>query len=670
MKDPLFEQTNIGCMAVKNRIYMPAMHLNMAQNFEVTDQLVHFYAERAKGGAGAISVGYATIDDLSGSSMNIGAHKDEFIPGLKRLAEAIQSNGSCAIVQLNHSGRYNHSFFLNGKQPVAPSAIASRLTRETPRMLELDEIQQIIDHFAQAALRVKKAGYNAVEVLAGTGYLISEFLSPLTNQRTDQYGGSLDNRMRFGVEIMLAIKQATGSEFPLIVRINGNEFMPGGSSSDDLQQFAMALEKAGVDALCINVGWHEARVPQIVTEVPRGVYGYLAKNIKEKVKIPVIASHRINDPNTAREMLADGICDLVAIGRGLIADPFFPEKAKTHKENEIVHCVACAQGCFDHLFQLKSVACLCNPKAGYEKQTQIEKVQTPKRVMVIGGGAAGMSAAISASEVGHDVTLYEQSNKLGGQLYLAAAPPGRDEFAVLARDLEQQLIKQSVKIVFNQMVSKSLIEKEKPDAVIIATGAKPIKPNIPGADLPHVIQAWDVLSESVFTGKNIVIIGGGAVGVETALFLSDKGTLSGEAVKFLLVNQAETPETIFQLATKGTKEIVLIEMLDAVGKDIGKSTRWAMMQDVNRRNISIKTASKALEIKNSCVMIETKDGATEEIKADTVVLAIGSCSYNPLQSEIESLGIPVIVAGDALKIGKAFEAIHQGFACGRQKTLG
>ncbi|MCK5913273.1 MAG: NADH:flavin oxidoreductase, partial [Desulfuromusa sp.] len=270
--DLLFESISIGHLKLKNRILMPAMHMNMCRKFVVTDQLINFYIERAKGGVGMINVGYATVDDLSGLPGNIGAHRDEFIPGLTKLAAAIKKEGAAACVQLNHAGRYNFSFFLGGKKPVAPSPIPSRMTKETPRELELDEIPAIIQSFADAAGRVKTAGFDAVEILAGTGYLISEFLSPLTNQRQDQYGGSLENRMRFGLEVIQAVKVATGDDYPLLVRINGNDFMPNGIGREELKAFAVQLVDVGADALSINVGWHEAQVPQIVTKVPRGVF--------------------------------------------------------------------------------------------------------------------------------------------------------------------------------------------------------------------------------------------------------------------------------------------------------------------------------------------------------------------------------------------------------------
>ena len=664
MIDPLFEPITINRMVVKNRIFMPAMHMNMAGNYAVSDRLVDFYAERARGGAGMITVGYATVDALSGNPGNIGAHKDIYIPGLTRLATAIRDNGARSSVQLNHAGRYNHSMLTGGKQPVAPSAIASRLTRETPHELEIHEIEEIIDSFAQAARRVKESGFDAVEILSGTGYLISEFLSPLTNKRTDRYGGDFEGRIRFGLEVITAVRSAVGEEFPLLVRMNGNEFMKGGSSRAELQDYALRLAEAGVNALCINVGWHEAQVPQIVTEVPRGVFGYLARGIKELVAIPVIASHRINDPDLAREMIADGYCDMVAVGRALIADPYFPEKARSRHEADIVHCVACGQGCFDNLFKMKAVECLCNPRAGYERIRATSRSDTPLNVAVIGGGAAGMSAAISAAERGHRVTLHESGDHLGGQLLLAGAPPGREEFLELAADLERQLEMSGATVVCNSNVDDHFLQQAAPDAVILATGGVPIVPAIPGADLPHVIQAWDVLTGSVATGKRVVVIGGGAVGIETALLLAEKGTLSGEALKFLLVHGAESVEDLYGLATHGSKEVTVIEMLGELGKNFGKSTRWGMMQDVDRYGVKTRATAKVIEIMPDCVRIEC-DGKREDLPADSVVLAVGTRSNNSLREMVETSGIPFRVVGDAVQPAMVFDAIHQGFTAGR-----
>ncbi len=664
MSDPLFKSISIGSLTIDNRIFMPAMHMNMCRNYTVTEQLIDFYRLRAEGGAGLISVGYATVDELSGNVGNIGAHDDAFLPGLQKLAQAIHEGGAKAAVQLNHSGRYNHSFFLGGKKPIAPSAIASRLTRETPREMEEKDIETVINRFADAAKRVRDAGFDMVEILAGTGYLISEFLSPLTNHRQDQYGGSFENRMRFGLEIIEAVKLRVGNDFPLLVRINGNDFMEGGIGREELQKFAVALVEAGADALCINVGWHEAQVPQIVTKVPRGVFAYLARSIRQLVGVPVIASHRINDSEVARRLIVDGACDMVAMGRALIADPRLPEKVRFGAEDTILHCVACGQGCLDNLFRMKPVECLCNPRAGHEKETIIEPVDTPQKVMVIGGGAAGMNAAIAAAEKGHMVTLYDKEMKLGGQLHLAGAPPGRGEFHVLAEDLKKRLARKGVGVSLNTEVDGKLLMREKPTNLILATGGRPITPRIPGVEEDHVVQAWDVLSGKCGTGERVVVIGGGAVGVEVALMVAEQGTLSGEELKFLLINGAESAQELHRLAITGSKQVTLVEMIDKLGENFGKSTRWSMLQDVERYGVATRLETKVVEIISEGVLVEAY-GKQELLAADSVILAVGTRPYNPLRSVAAELGIPCQVVGDANSSGTVLEATHQGFLAGR-----
>ncbi len=665
MRDPLFEPITINRLEIKNRIYLPAMHMGMAVDFQVTDQLVDFYAERARGGAGMIVVGNATVNDVSGFFQYIGAHSDDFIPGLTRLSNAIKDNGARSAVQLNHAGRYSHSVLMGGKKPVAPSPLASSLSGETPDELDIEGIRKTVADFADAALRVKRCGYDAVEILSGTGYLISEFLSPVTNKREDEYGGSLENRMRFGLEVVRAIRDAVGPDYPVIVRMDSNDFMEGGMRQEELSIYARRLvDFCRVDALCIKGSWHEARVPQLTTNVPRGTYAYLARNIRNQVNVPVIASHRINDPETARELLKDGFCDMVAMARSLIADPYLPEKARTGREKEIIHCIGCAQGCFDNLFKLKAVECLCNPQAGYERERAVERTETVRKILVAGGGAAGMSAAIAAYDKGHDVVLYEKSDRLGGQLYLAALPPGREEFAQLAKDLATQIALRDIAVHVSTEVDASVIDMEKPDAVIVTTGAKPVIPPIPGVDLPHVVQAWDVLSDRVETGERIVVIGGGAVGVETAMFLAEKGTLSPEAVKFLLVNRAEDFETLYDLATRGSKEVVIVEMTEKIGAGIGKSTKWGMLQEMGRSRISTRVGARALEITPTHVKIAVGD-RTEELAADSVVLATGASSVNTLADLLREKGVQTVIAGDARQIALAFDAVHQGFEAGR-----
>jgi 2,4-dienoyl-CoA reductase (NADPH2) len=531
--------------------------------------------------------------------------------------------------------------------------------------LDLEEIPLVQDLFAEAAVRAKQSGFDAVEILCGTGYLISAFLSPATNQRSDDYGGSVENRMRFGLEVLQAVRAAVGPQFPIIIRVNGNDFMPNGIGRELMSTFVQQLEQAGTDAFCVNVGWHESRVPQIQTKVPRGVYAYLARGMRESVAVPVIASHRINDPQVARELLADGSCDMVAMGRALIADPYLPDKAHCGKELEIVHCVGCAQGCFDHLFEMRAVECLCNPRAGHENKDQLEIAETVQRVLVIGGGPGGMSAALSACERGHQVLLVEQADKLGGQLFLAGAPPGRDEFVQLAVDLAHQVQNSQVELLLDTHADMALIDRLQPDVVIIATGGTAAAPPIPGADLPHVVQAWDVLSGKVEVGQNVVIIGGGAVGVETALELAEQGTLPADTLKFLLVHGAADIDELRTMATRGTRKIVLLEMLGKLGANFGKTTRWVMLDDLKRYRVDAMTEAKALEISSDSVKVE-RAGDEVIFAADTVVLAAGTLSCNPLKAELDEKGISCHLIGDAQRPAMVFDAVHQGYAIGKK----
>ena len=662
MSDPLFQPIRLNGLELPNRVVMPAMHLAMAEDFRVTDPMVAFYAERAKGGVGLITVGYATVDELSGAPNCLGCHDDAHVPGLARLAAAIHGGGARASIQLNHAGRYNHSLFLGGQQPVAPSAIASRLTHEEPRALAPDEIAGVVQAFGRAAARAVRAGFDAVEILSGTGYLISEFLSPLTNRRDDAYGGTLTNRMRFGLEVVAAVRAAVGPDVPLLVRLNGNDFMPGGQDPAELKVYARALADAGVDALCVNVGWHEARVPQIVASVPRGTYAYLARGIREAAGVPVIASHRINDPVLARDLLAEGWCDLVAMGRALIADPQVPNKAREGREAQVLHCVACAQGCFDHLFEMRAIECLCNPRAGHEAEP-VPRASKPRLVLVAGGGPAGMSAALAAREVGHTVVLVEREARLGGQLFLAGAPPGREEFRELAHDLAVRVAAAGIPVRTGLAVDEALLAAERPDVVVVATGARPLTPPLPVLPGAPVVQAWDVLAGRAHAGRRVVVVGGGAVGLETALYLAEKGTLSADALKFLLVNRAEPLELLAELATRGTRDITVVERIARMGQDVGRSTRWVMLQDLERLGVTSLTSATALAITPSGVVI-SRDGFEDELPADTVVLATGAAPHRPLVEVLARLGVPCVTVGDAERVGTAFDAVHAGWRAG------
>ena len=659
----LFSPIKINNMTLKNRIVMTAMHLAYTPEGEVTDRLVDFYAMRARGGVGLVIVGGCPVDEYGGMSSMVSIHDDRYIPGLERLTHAVKSGGAKIAAQLYQAGRYTHSSMIGGRKPFSSSAVRSRLTGETPRALELEEIPEVQDSFAEAALRAKRSGFDAVEILGSAGYLISQFLSPVTNRREDQYGGPMKNRMRFGLEIIRKVRKAVGTEYPILMRLAGNEFMEGGNTNEEARLFAVEAEKAGVDLFDVTGGWHETRVPQLTMCVPRQGYVYLAQGIKSAVSVPVLASNRINDPGAGEEILRNGSADMVTMARGLLADPDLPNKAREGKSRLIYHCVACNQGCFDSIFQGRPAACLVNPVAGREAEFEFQPAPEPKKIVVIGGGPGGMKAACTASDRGHEVILIEKEDRLGGQLMLNRLIPGREELETVAVDLINNLKVRNVEIFLGKEADARLIGEISPDAVVIATGARPAVPDIPGIDGENVVQAWDLLNGRAGTGKRVVIVGGNAVGLETALYLANLGTLSPEILHFLMANRAESMETLTGLLNRGVKEVTVVEMAKKAGDDIGLTTRWTVMGELSRLGVRVITETRAVGITPEGLEVERR-GSIDLLAADSIVIAAGSRPENALADKLKGLALEVLVVGDAKTPRNALAAIREGFEAG------
>ncbi|MEJ2588280.1 MAG: FAD-dependent oxidoreductase [Deltaproteobacteria bacterium] len=659
----LFSPITINSMALKNRIVMTAMHLGYTPEGEVTDRLVAFYTLRAKGGVGLIMVGGCPIDEHGGMVGMIGLNDDRYIPGLERLTRSVKQNGAKIAAQLYQAGRYTHSSMIGGKKPFSASAVRSKLTGETPRALDEDEIPQVQERFAQAAVRARTAGFDAVEILGSAGYLISQFLSPVTNQREDAYGGPLENRMRFGLEVIEKTRAAVGPDYPVILRIAGNEFMEGGNTNEEARLFAKAAEAAGVDLFNVTGGWHETRVPQLTMSVPRQAYVYLAQGIKSAVTVPVLASNRINDPSIGDAIIRNGQADLVTVARGLLTDPDFPNKAGEGNSNLIYHCVACNQGCFDSIFRGKPATCLVNPRAGKEMETPVSVTDKVKTILVIGGGPAGMKSACTAAQRGHRVILMEKETRLGGQLLLNALIPGREELLTAAADLQNNLEALDVDIRLGVTADAEKIQTVEPDAVVLATGAAPVTPSLPGIDGPNVVQSWDVLAGHAAVGDRVAILGGNAVGLETALYLAGLGTLTPEVLHFLMINGAESVDTLNVLLRKGIKSVTVVEMTRKAGADIGLTTKWTIMGELKRLGVKIMTETEAVGITPESLEIQGK-GVGTRIEADTIVLAAGSRAVNGLLRDIEPLALEVHVIGDAKDPRNALTAIREGFEVG------
>ncbi|OLN27695.1 FAD-dependent oxidoreductase [Desulfosporosinus metallidurans] len=660
----LFSPAQIGTLQLHNRLVMTPMHLGYSPKGEVNDQLIEFYRARALGGVGLIIVGGCGIDRIGNAFGMTQLDDDRFIPGLRRLVEAVHAEGAKIVPQLYQAGRYAHSA-MTGQPSVAPSPIPSRLTGQTPVELTEEKIIEIIASFVSAAKRAQKAGFDGVEILASAGYLISQFLSPLTNQRTDRYGGDLQARMTFGLEVVEAVRGAVGSNYPIIVRVAGNDFMPGSHTNTESRAFCQALEKAGVNAINVTGGWHETPVPQLTMNVPPGAYAYLASGIKQAVSIPVIACNRINTPELAEEILEEGKADFIGMARPLLADPELPNKAMSGHSEKIRPCIGCNQGCLDYVFRMKPTSCLVNAEAGREAELgPISHSEKTQQILVIGAGAAGMEFARVATIRGHQVTIWEGSEQSGGQLALAAAPPGRRDFLNLGTYLTNACLELGVITQYNVKATPenilSAVQRGDFNRVVIATGARPITPSIPIEEGVEVLQAWDVLAGHSIPGENVMIVGGGAVGVETALYLAESGTLDNETLRFLMLQHAETEKELYRLLTQGNKKITVLEMAKGIGRDIGPSTRWSMLADLKRHRVNCMDETKLLEVRADGVLVESA-GTQKVLPADSVILAVGSCSQNELYQALQGKMEYLSIIGDAAQPRKALDAIHEAY---------
>ncbi len=662
----VFKPLRIKSMEIPNRIGMPSMHLNFTPNGQINNKFTSFYKERAKGGVGLIVIGGCSINDTSGGSHLVGLYNDSFIPGLKTFTDTIHNTSQTKIAaQLYHAGRYALSFMI-GKQSVAPSAIASKLTKEVPKELSVEDIQVIENDFAEAAYRAKIAGFDSVEILCSAGYLISQFLSPLTNIRNDQYGGSLENRARFGIEIIKKVKEAVGDSFPIMIRQGGSDFMRGGNNSSDIMEAVRLFSQAGVDLINVTGGWHETHVPQIAGVVPNAGFAYLAAGIRKITKKPVIISNRISTIHLAEKLIRNGWGDMINLGRPLIADPYLVNKAKENRIEEIRPCISCNQLCFDAVFTGKAVGCTVNPLVGKEGEfEELRKADKSKKIVVIGAGVGGMSAAITAAQRGHKIVVFEKKEKIGGQLHIASAPSDKIEFGKLIKYYENEASRLGIKIKTKIEPNLDNIIKENPDEIIVATGAKPIIPKIENIDSENVVTAEDVLGGNVLMGDNVVIIGGGAVGIDVTLFILEQSRINSNQAAFLLKWEAEECKQVIKLLEKSFKTITIIEMLDSIGKDIGKTTRWIALKEIARSGVRVLTKTKAKSIDEDGVIVENEKFNRHKIVADTVVIAAG---YKPNNIFGETLKIKfknkVHIIGDAKKVAKLPDAIHEGFYVG------
>lgn len=660
MFETLFSPIHINKTQIKNRIVYPSMGVLYSRDGKLNDRYLNYYVEKARGGAGIVTVGPVGIDESAIGHFTPQLDNDEAIESFSLLARAIQAAGAKAWVQLMHAGAYARPEYMGGTQPVAPSPVYSQYSKAEAREMTLDEIKAVQEDFVKSAARAKMAGFDGVEIIGSAGYLICQFLSPLRNRRQDEYGGSFENRTRFAREIIEEMRQILGPDYPITVRMAGNDFVAGSNTDLETPEIARVYEKAGVDAISVTGGWHEAHVPQLTMSVPRGAYIYLAQAIKEAVSIPVIASNRVPEPKLAEKLLRDGQADLVNLGRVLMADPFWPQKAGSGHPERIMPCVACLQGCMDELVVGRPVKCMVNPRQGYEGERNIIQADKPKRVLVIGAGPGGLEAAVRAAEADHKVELYEKTDRIGGQLWIAGTPPHKQELWRIIEYYSEMIKVLNIKVHMNTMVDLDLIRQLRPDYIIAAEGARPVQPAIEGIGGPGVFNAWDVLANDPPLGRKIAVLGGGAVGLETAHFLALKGTISDSVLRFLFSNNAESPERLKQLIFQGSKQITVFEKMPRVGNGVGRSSIWGLMNELRKHGVRIVNRASVHSFHDRMLSYE-KDGKLNSEEFDNLIVAVGSRPVRELAEALPETGIPFTVIGDSLEPGQITDAIHQAF---------
>jgi 2,4-dienoyl-CoA reductase (NADPH2) len=628
----LFRALDLGFVTLPNRILMGSMHTGLETRPDGMERLAAFYAERAKGGAALIVTGGFSPNDageLSPHRAQLSTRADA--ERHKVIPRAVHDAGGRIALQVLHSGRYGVHQGI-----VAPSAVKSGINPNAPRAMSPDEIEQTIAAFAASAALARDAGYDGIEVMGSEGYLMSQFLAPRVNRRTDDWGGSLENRMRFPVEVVRASRVAAGEDFIIIYRISALELVEGGLPAAEIAEVAKAIEQAGATLLNTGIGWHEAKIPTIAQAVPRGGFAWATRNLKQAVGIPVIASNRINAPEIAEEILARGDADMVSLARAFLADEAFAAKAQAGDRAGINICIACNQACLDHYFIGQPASCVVNPRAGRETKLVFLPAKRTKRVAVVGGGPAGLSCAAVAAERGHEVVLYEKAAALGGQFNLASRIPGKQEFAESVAYYAERLRRAGAKVLLDH--APGAAELAGFDEVILATGIAPRKPAIPGIDHRSVVGYVDLLCGRVQPGANVAIIGAGGIGFDVALYLLERNgraTLEPKAfaAHWGIVRDRAAAGGLDPNGPPPAHPAHRITMMKRsagpFGATLGRTTGWVHRAELARNGVAMLKGVEYRRIDDAGVHI-TVDGRESVILADTVVICAGQEPLRPL----------------------------------------
>ncbi|MGV9355346.1 FAD-dependent oxidoreductase [Streptomyces misionensis] len=658
----LLTPLDLGFTTLRNRVLMGSMHVGLEEAERGFERMAAFYAARARGGVGLIVTGGIAPNDEGrpyegGAKLTTEAEAERH----RVVTDAVHREGGLIALQILHFGRYAYH-----RDLVAPSPLQAPISPFVPRELSDADVERTIDDYVRAARLARHAGYDGVEIMGSEGYLVNEFIAARTNHRTDRWGGSYENRMRFPVEIVRRVREAVGEDFVIVYRLSMLDLVPGGSSHAEVVTLAKAVEAAGATIINTGIGWHEARIPTIATSVPRGAYTWVTKKLMGEVTVPLVTTNRINTPELAEELLAGGYADMVSMARPMLADPDFVAKAAAGTPEAINTCIGCNQACLDHTFSGRLTSCLVNPRACHETELVLAPTRTRKRVAVVGAGPAGLACAVSAAERGHSVTLFDAGSEIGGQLNVARKVPGKQEFEETLRYFRHQLAAHGVEVRLNTWVSAADVADY--DEVVVATGVTPRTPDIPGVDHPRVLGYLDVLRDGADVGDRVAVLGAGGIGFDVAEYLTDGGDKASEDPAAYFRNWGVDME---YTAPGGLTEPrrpapprqvhLLQRKTSKVGAGLGKTTGWIHRTELRHRGVTMVPGVRYDRIDDAGLHITVGEESTV-LEVDTVVLCTGQEPRRDLYEELVAAGRSAHLIGGADVAAEldAKRAIKQG----------